>query len=114
MSETTTELTQEEQYQAMLQQMLATMDPMDLMKPGQREIAKLTLDELTVEYNLVQSKLNTRSRQQRDFIVSRWEYEQANPPQQETTPEAEVVDVVDVAIKPVKAKKIKKIDDEQK
>ena len=31
MSETTTELTQEEQYQAMLQQLLATMDPMDLM-----------------------------------------------------------------------------------
>tara|TARA_R110002126_G_scaffold85137_1_gene206460 strand:+ start:1218 stop:1544 length:327 start_codon:yes stop_codon:yes gene_type:complete len=108
MSDTTTELTQEEQYQAMLQQLLATMDPMDLMKPGQREIAKLTLDELTVEYNLVQSKLNTRSRQQRDFIVSRWEYEQANPPQQETLPEAEV------ATKPAKAKKIKKIDDDQK
>jgi fructose-1-phosphate kinase PfkB-like protein len=108
MSETITELTQEEQYQAMLQQMLAGMDPMDLMKPGQREIAKLTLDELTVEYDLVQSKLNTRSRQQRDFIVSRWEYEQANPTQQETLPEAEV------AIKPVKAKKIKKIEDEQK
>jgi hypothetical protein len=111
MTETTTELTQEEQYQAMLQQMLAEMDPMDLMKPSQREIAKLTLDELTVEYNLVQSKLNTRSRQQRDFIVSRWEYEQANPPQQETPPEAEVVDV---AFKPVKAKKIKKIDNDQK
>jgi hypothetical protein len=111
MSETTTELTQEEQYQAMLQQLLATMDPMDLMKPGQREIAKLTLDELTVEYNLVQSKLNTRSRQQRDFIVSRWEYEQANPPQQETTPEA---DVVDVAVKPAKTKKLKKIEDDQK
>jgi fructose-1-phosphate kinase PfkB-like protein len=108
MSETTTELTQEEQYQAMLQQLLATMDPMDLMKPGQREIAKLTLEELTVEYDLVQSKLNTRSRQQRDFIVSRWEYEQANPPQQETTPEAEVV------VKPAKAKKIKKIEDDQK
>lgn len=106
MSETTTELTQEEQYQAMLQQLLATMDPMDLMKPGQREIAKLTLDELTVEYNLVQSKLNTRSRQQRDFIVSRWEYEQTKSAL--APPEAEV------AIKPVKAKKIKKIDDEQK
>jgi hypothetical protein len=112
MSETTTELTQEEQYQAMLQQLLATMDPMDLMKPGQREIAKLTLDELTVEYDLVQNKLNTRSRQQRDFIVSRWEYEQTKsalaPPQQETLSDAEV------AIKPVKAKKIKKIEDDQK
>ena len=106
MTETTTELTQEEQYQAMLQQMLATMDPMDLMKPGQREIAKLTLDELTVEYNLVQSKLNTRSRQQRDFIVSRWEYEQTKSAL--APPEAEV------AIKPVKAKKIKKIEDDQK
>ena len=106
MSETTTELTQEEQYQAMLQQMLATMDPMDLMKPGQREIAKLSLDELTVEYDLVQSKLNTRSRQQRDFIVSRWEYEQTKSAL--APPEAEV------AIKPVKAKKIKKIEDDQK
>ena len=106
MSETTTELTQEEQYQAMLQQMLATMDPMDLMKPGQREIAKLTLDELTVEYDLVQRKLNTRSRQQRDFIVSRWEYEQTKSAL--APPEAEV------AIKPVKAKKIKKIEDDQK
>jgi fructose-1-phosphate kinase PfkB-like protein len=111
MSETTTELTQEEQYQAMLQQLLATMDPMDLMKPGQREIAKLTLNELTVEHDLVQRKLNTRSRQQRDFIVSRWEYEQANPPQQETLPEAEVVDVTP---KPVKVKKLKKIEDDQK
>ena len=106
MSETTTELTQEEQYQAMLQQLLATMDPMDLMKPGQREIAKLTLDELTVEYNLVQSKLNTRSRQQRDFIVSRWEYEQTRSAL--SPPEAEV------ATKPVKVKKLKKIEDEQK
>ena len=106
MSETTTELTQEEQYQAMLQQMLAGMDPMDLMKPGQREIAKLTLDELTVEYDLVQRKLNTRSRQQRDFIVSRWEYEQTKSAL--APPEAEV------AIKPVKAKKIKKIEDDQK
>jgi fructose-1-phosphate kinase PfkB-like protein len=111
MSETTTELTQEEQYQAMLQQLLATMDPMDLMKPGQREIAKLTLNELTVEHDLVQRKLNTRSRQQRDFIVSRWEYEQANPPQQETLPETEVVDVTP---KPVKVKKLKKIEDDQK
>lgn len=109
MTETTTELTQEEQYQAMLQQMLAEMDPMDLMKPSQREIAKLTLDELTVEYDLVQRKLNTRSRQQRDFIVSRWEYEQTKSAL--APPEAEVVDV---AIKPVKAKKIKKIEDDQK
>jgi len=114
MSETTTELTQEEQYQAMLQQMLATMDPMDLMKPSQREIAKLTLDELTVEYNLVQSKLNTRSRQQRDFIVSRWEYEQTKSALAPPEAEAEVVDVVDAAIKPVKVKKIKKIEDDQK
>ena len=109
MTEITTELTQEEQYQAMLQQLLAEMDPMDLMKPSQREIAKLTLDELTVEYNLVQSKLNTRSRQQRDFIVSRWEYEQTKSAL--APPEAEVVDV---AFKPVKAKKIKKIDNDQK
>lgn len=109
MTETTTELTQEEQYQAMLQQMLAEMDPIDLMKPSQREIAKLTLDELTVEYDLVQRKLNTRSRQQRDFIVSRWEYEQTKSAL--APPEAEVVDV---AIKPVKAKKIKKIDNDQK
>jgi lysine/ornithine N-monooxygenase len=108
MSETITESTQEEQYQAILQQMLAGMDPMDLMKPSQREIAKLTLDELTVEYDLVQSKLNTRSRQQRDFIVTRWEYEQANPPLQETMPEAKV------ATKTVKAKKLKKIEDDQK
>lgn len=76
MSETTTELTQEEQYQALLQQLMGTMDPKDFMKPSQREIAELSLDELTVEYDLIQSKLNTRSRQQRDFIVSRWEYEQ--------------------------------------
>ena len=106
MTETTTELTQEEQYQAMLQQMLAEMDPMDLMKPSQREIAKLTLDELTVEYNLVQNKSNARSRQQRDFIVSRWEYEQTRSAL--APPEAEV------AIKPIKVKKLKKIEDDQK
>ena len=36
MSETTTELTQEEQYQAMLQQMLAEIDPMDLINNNRK------------------------------------------------------------------------------
>ena len=88
MSETTTELTQEEQYQALLQQLMGTMDPKDFMKPSQREIAELSLDELTVEYNLIQNKSNARSRQQRDFIVSRWEYEQTKSAL--APPEAEV------------------------
>lgn len=111
MSETITELTQDEQTLALLQQLMGTIDPKDFMKQGQREIVELTLDELTVEYNLIQIKLNSRSRKQRDFIVARWEYEQTKsalaPPEVTKKKSSKKPQTIE-------AKKIKKIDNEQK
>lgn len=75
--ETTPEMTPEEQYEMLLQQLQNSINPLDFMTPSQREIALLTESELESEYALVQAKQSTRSRAQRDFIVDRYAYEQA-------------------------------------
>ena len=96
---------QEKQLNELIQQ-LQGLNMSDFMTPTQKEIADLTVTELDVEYKLVQSKLSTRKRMQRDLIVSRWLYEQKNPPKpdklQETTL-GKVIPSIDV-----KKKKIKK------
>jgi hypothetical protein len=71
------EMTPEEQYEALMQHLRNTINPLDFMTPGQREIAMLTDAELLAEYALVQSKTSTRSRAQRDLIVDRYDYETA-------------------------------------
>jgi len=83
MSEETNEVnyTQEEMYEALVKQLQQSIDPRDYMTPTQREIAYMELGELEQEYNLVQSKQSNRGRMQRDLIVSRWEYEQAQKEQ---------------------------------
>ena len=55
---------------------LSEIDPADFMPPTQREIAKLSLEELTAEYELVQQKSSTRSAAQRKYITQRFEHEQ--------------------------------------
>lgn len=75
--ETKSEMTPEEQYEALLQHLQNNINPMDFMTPGQREIAMLTDVELLSEYQLVHAKQSTRSRVQRDLVVDRYNYETA-------------------------------------
>ena len=62
-------------YQEMLKAIQEQIDPRDYLPPSQREIAKMSMEQLEEEYNLVIIKKSTRSRAQRDMIESRWEYE---------------------------------------
>jgi hypothetical protein len=68
--------TYDEQMEEFLKQLAENIDPTDYMTPTQREIARLSLDELTAEYELVQQKISTRSSAQRRFITQRYEHEQ--------------------------------------
>jgi hypothetical protein len=85
--QTNTEMSEQEMLDAMIKQLSQTMDPRDFMTPTQREIAFMTTEELETEYQLVQSKTSTRSRMQRDLIVNRYEYEQANKQNERTNEE---------------------------
>lgn len=78
MSEQTTnpELTPEEAYRAMVQQIYDNIDPREFLTPTQRVVAYMSMEELEEEYKLVQAKQSTRSRMQRDLIEDRWAYEQ--------------------------------------
>ena len=75
---------QQEQMQALIEQLQNSFNPMDFMTPTQREIAELTLEQLETEYLLVQEKKNPRNRMQRDFIESRYEFEQNKLKENET------------------------------
>ena len=66
----------QEAMEAFLKELSENVDPTDFMTPTQREIAKLSLEELTAEYELVQQKRSTRGAAQRKYIVQRFEYEQ--------------------------------------
>jgi hypothetical protein len=69
--------TYEEQMEEFLKQLSENIDPTDYMTPTQREIARLSLDELTAEYELVVAKQSGRSSAQRRYIIQRYEHEQA-------------------------------------
>jgi len=66
----------QEAMEAFLKELSENIDPADFMPPTQREIAKLSLEELTAEYELVQQKSSTRSAAQRKYITQRFEHEQ--------------------------------------
>ena len=66
----------QEAMEAFLKELSENIDPADFMPPSQREIAKLTVEELSAEYELVQQKSSTRSAAQRKYITQRFEYEQ--------------------------------------
>jgi hypothetical protein len=76
--DTQVEMTEQEKFQALVEQLQQSMDPRDFMTPTQREIAYMTTEQLETEYQLVQDRISPRSRMQRDLIVSRYEYEQSN------------------------------------
>lgn len=66
----------DEAVQKMLEQLQQTIDPREFMTPSMREIAELSMDQLTIEYEQVQQKNSDRSSAQRKFITQRFEYEQ--------------------------------------
>ena len=66
----------DEAVQKMLEQLQQTIDPREFMTPSMREIAELSMEQLTVEYEQVQQKNSNRSAAQRKFITQRFEYEQ--------------------------------------
>lgn len=66
----------QEAMEAFLKELSENIDPAEFMTPTQREIARLSLEELTAEYELVQQKVSTRSAAQRKYITQRYEHEQ--------------------------------------
>lgn len=66
---------EQEQYDAFLQEFIKNVDPTDYMPPSIREVARMDMDTLKSEYDLIQSKSSTRSSSQRSLIVERYEYE---------------------------------------
>jgi len=68
---------QQEQYNAFLQELTKNIDPTDYMPPSIREVARMDMQTLKSEYDLVQAKESERSSAQRRWITERYEYELA-------------------------------------
>lgn len=66
---------EQEQYDAFLQEFMKNVDPTDYMPPSVREVARMDMDTLKSEYDLIQSKSSSRSSSQRALIADRYEYE---------------------------------------
>ena len=78
---------QQEQYNAFLQEFTKNIDPTDYMPPSIREVARMDMETLKSEYDLVTAKQSERSSSQRRWIQERYEFEltklQAQVEQQE-------------------------------
>lgn len=66
---------EQEQYNQFLQQFMQNIDPTDYMPPSVREIARMDMDTLKTEYEMVQARTSERSSTQRKLITERYEYE---------------------------------------
>lgn len=66
---------QQEQYNAFLQEFTKNIDPTDYMPPSVREVARMDMQTLKSEYDLVQAKQSERSSAQRRWITERYEFE---------------------------------------
>lgn len=66
---------QQEQYNAFLQEFAKNIDPTDYMPPSLREVARMDMQTLKSEYDLVRAKQSERSSAQRRWITERYEYE---------------------------------------
>ena len=66
---------EQEQYNQFLQQFIQNVDPTDYLPPSKREIARMDMDTLKQEYDMVQDKTSERSSTQRKLIAERYEYE---------------------------------------
>lgn len=67
---------EQKQYNQFLQQFMQNIDPTDYLPPSKREIAKMDLETLQREYEMVRDKTSERSSTQRMLITQRYEYEQ--------------------------------------
>jgi hypothetical protein len=78
---------QQEQYNAFLARVTKNIDPTDYMPPSIREVARMDMETLKSEYDLVTAKQSERSSSQRRWIQERYEFEltklQAEVEQQE-------------------------------
>ena len=78
---------QQEQYQAFLEEFQKNINPTDYMPPSIREVARMDMETLKSEYDLVTAKQSERSSSQRRWIQERYEFEltklQAEVEQQE-------------------------------
>jgi hypothetical protein len=66
---------EQEQYNQFLQQFMKSIDPTDYLPPSVREIARMDMDTLKQEYDMVQDRTSERSSTQRKLITERYEYE---------------------------------------
>lgn len=66
---------QQEQYNAFLQEFTKNIDPTDYMPPSVREVARMDMQTLKSEYDLVKAKESERSSAQRRWITERYEFE---------------------------------------
>jgi hypothetical protein len=66
---------QQEQYNAFLQELQNNIDPTDYMPPSIREVARMDMQTLKSEYDLVIAKQSERSSSQRRWIQERYEFE---------------------------------------
>ena len=68
---------EQEQYNKLLQELTKNIDPTDYMPPSIREVARMDMQTLKSEYDLVVAKESDRSSSQRRWIAERYEYELA-------------------------------------
>ena len=66
---------QQEQYNAFLDEFTKNIDPTDYMPPSLREVARMDMQTLKSEYDLVKAKESERSSAQRRWITERYEFE---------------------------------------
>ena len=66
---------QQEQYNKLLQEITQNIDPTDYLPPSIREVARMDMDTLKREFDLVVSKQSPRSSNQRKWILERFEHE---------------------------------------
>jgi hypothetical protein len=66
---------QQEQYNELLKEITKNIDPTDYLPPSIREVARMDMDTLKREFDLVVAKQSTRSSAQRKWILERFEHE---------------------------------------
>jgi hypothetical protein len=66
---------QQEQYNELLKEITKNIDPTDYLPPSVREVARMDMDTLKQEFDLVVAKQSTRSSAQRKWILERFEHE---------------------------------------
>jgi hypothetical protein len=76
-----------EQYNLLLQEIIKNTDPTEYMPPSVREVARMDMDTLKIEYDLIVAKQSTRSSAQRRWIAERYVYESSKQQEQHESAE---------------------------